>query len=163
MSDYITIPLSKTGKYAGMYETIVSIEDADLADKNWQIWSGHGLSYAVNRNHVRLHRYIMERILDRKLDNHEEIDHINCNGLDNRRENLRIATSNQNAKNKKRYKTNKTGCKGVHWDESRRKYRAQIQVNKKKIMLGQYDTLEEAQKSYQDAAIKYHGEFARME
>lgn len=163
MDKYITIPLSKTGKkYAGLYETIVSPEDADLAEFNWFVsLSRQKTCYVVMLTNIRMHRVIMERMLEgRKLLTSEFVDHINRNPLDNRRENLRIVTNAENLKNKGVYKKSKTRVKGVRWDEERRKFRAQIQVDKKKIMIGQYDTLEEAKEAYRQASIKYHGKFA---
>jgi len=90
------------------------------------------------------------------------IDHINGNGLDNRRCNLRICTREQNLKNQKRHKNNKCGYKGVHWVPLLKKWRAGIYSDGKDIYIGVYASLEDAAKAYNKAAIKYHGEFARL-
>lgn len=108
MSQYITIPLSKRGKHAGKYEAIVSIEGADLAELNWSIQSpSRNHNYVKRRIGTRknsivvlLHHVILVRILGREIQKGEMPDHINGNGLDNRRENLRLATSAQNNMNK---------------------------------------------------------------
>lgn len=105
----------------------------------------------------------MVRILNRELSRGEKIDHINGNGLDNRRDNIRLATHTQNMRNTKLRKNNKTGYKGVMWNTRRRKFQTYITVNSKLIYLGQFDLAEEAHKAYCDAAVKYHGEFARFE
>lgn len=108
-----------------------------------------------------LHRAIMERVLDRKLETHEQIDHKDRNGLNNTRANLRIATQSQNSANSKVRSTNKLGVKGVYQQDGR--YRANITVNGKRHDLGMFVTLEEARAAYMEAAKKYFGEFARGE
>lgn len=81
MSDYITIPLSKTGKHAGLYEAIVSSEDTDLVQLNWNVQiSVKSLTKYASRSYktngksmnIPLHRMIMERKLDRPLEKGEE-------------------------------------------------------------------------------------------
>lgn len=90
------------------------------------------------------------------------VDHINGNILDNRKENLRVCTHTQNMWNRKTHKNNKLGVKGVYYCPHRCKYVAQIKVNKKKINLGRFNLLEDAAQAYRDAALLYHGEFARI-
>lgn len=90
------------------------------------------------------------------------VDHINGNVLDNRKENLRACTHTQNMWNRKTQKNNKLGVKGVYFCHHRLKYVARIVVNKKKINLGRFDKLEDAAQAYKDAALLYHGEFARI-
>lgn len=90
------------------------------------------------------------------------IDHINLNGCDNRWNNLRLATISQNGANIRAPSHNTSGTKGVHWDNKRRKWIAQIKVNRKLIFLGRFDTIESARKSYSIAAHEYFGEFARV-
>ena len=87
------------------------------------------------------------------------LDHINGDGLDNRWENLRIATVAQNAMNAKMYSTNTVGLKGVSW--SKGKYQARIGVGGKVIGLGRYNTVEEAHAAYMREARRIFGEFAR--
>lgn len=158
-----TIPLTKG------YETIVSVEDADLANFKWQVMETNGLHYAygrmpsAGRKKLLLHRVILGRILGRELTRTEQTDHINSNPLDNRRENLRIATNAQNQHNKGRYLNNKSGYKGVHWDRQKGKWRAEIQTMGKRTYLGYFPTPEEAYAAYCEAALKYHGEFAYFE
>ena len=88
------------------------------------------------------------------------VDHINTNPLDNRKANLRICTRAENARNLNPRKNNKFGLKGVKEMEGR--IYALIKINGKQIWLGTYPTPELAAKAYDRAAIKYHGEFARL-
>lgn len=93
-----------------------------------------------------------------------EIDHINQNSLDNRLSNLREATRGQNNQNTKRKKNNKSGYKGVCRDKRGRgdKWLAQIMANGKRVILGRFETPQEAYNAYCAAAKEHHGEFARL-
>jgi hypothetical protein len=88
-----------------------------------------------------------------------EIDHINLNGCDNRRSNLRICTHQQNNLNKTKHKNNTSGFKGVTYFKRDNKFAARIMFNKKSIHLGYFDTAAEAAKAYDAKAIELYGEF----
>ena len=90
----------------------------------------------------------------------EQIDHVDGNGLNNRFENLRLATHGQNKANSGAYRTNKLGIRGVHRQGNR--YIARIQISRRKIHLGSFDTPQEASAAYAKAAEKHFGEFARV-
>lgn len=87
-------------------------------------------------------------------------DHINGNGLDNRKENLRIANLNQNARNQKIRRICSSQYKGV----CRRKYswQANIVVNRKQIYLGSFSSEINSAIAYNKAAIIFHGDFANL-
>jgi hypothetical protein len=86
----------------------------------------------------------------------------NGNQLDNRRVNLRLVTRQQNSFNRKHpQKINNLGVKGVHWHKRAKKYRSCIRYNGKLIHLGLFVSLEDADKAYRAAEIKYFGNFAR--
>src|SRR5690606_8884630 len=87
-------------------------------------------------------------------------DHINGDKLDNRRENLRICTQAENARNLKPT-SGRSMPKGVCWAPDRRRFRARIVVNYHIIQLGSFRTETEADAAYKAAAVEYFGEFAR--
>jgi ribosomal protein S14 len=89
-----------------------------------------------------------------------EVDHINHNRLDNRRNNLRIATRAENQANVSLKSTNTSGYKGVSFCKQTKKWRASIGKGKLQITIGRYDTREDAAKAYDIKAIELQGEFA---
>lgn len=93
----------------------------------------------------------------------EHIDHKDMNGANNRWDNLREATVFQNHWNVALTSRNKSGVKGVRWDKRSGKWLAEIRDKNKKIWLGLHDTIEAATAAYRAGALKYHGEFARVE
>lgn len=162
------IPLSKTGKNKGKYVAFVEWQDSDLAKLNWTVSvTATGAVYAYrsyNGCNVQLHQIIMERMRDGlPLEKGQVIDHVDGNGLNNTRVNLRIATSSQNNFNAKRPLKNTTGYKGVTRTRNGEKWRARIKANGKEIHIGTFDTPEEAYAAYCEKARELHGEFARFE
>lgn len=87
-------------------------------------------------------------------------DHINRNPLDNRKENLREATSAENARNCSISKNNTTGFIGVKWNKVNNNWRSEITVNKQRINLGSFKTKYDAIIARLEAEAKYYGEFA---
>jgi hypothetical protein len=90
-----------------------------------------------------------------------QIDHINGVRDDNRISNLRVCVQVQNCWNAKKQKTNKTGFRGVCFNEKTKRFRAQINVFGTKIYLGEYDSPEQASAVYKEKARDLHGEFYR--
>lgn len=148
-----------------MYEAIVSIEDADLADLNWNVIPDTDTQYASRGQVVdgkgtmfQMHRVILSRMLNRPLERHELVDHRDGNGLNNQRYNLRVATPANNQANAKLRTDNTSGYKGV-W-KCGKKWVAQIQHKKKQYVLGYFDKPEDAYKAYCQKAKELNGEFA---
>lgn len=109
-------------------------------DLTWMLVAGYACS---NTNidtpkRLKFHRLVMN------APEGLEVDHINHNTLDNRRENLRLVTHIVNMANRSRLSNNKTGKNGVYWSEKYKRYGAQMAVNGKKYDLGRYLTYEEA-------------------
>lgn len=105
---------------------------------------------------IRLHRVITDAA------DGFEVDHINGNGLDNRRANLRVCTKAQNQYNARRRRDNRSGFKGVIWSTKRQKWAAQIRFNKKTKMLGFFNCPTAAAIEYAKASAALHGEFGRV-
>lgn len=90
----------------------------------------------------------------------DNVDHINGIPGDDRVENLRGSTVCQNQYNSKLRTDNKSGIKGVSWDKSRGKWRAQIRCDGKKINLGSFNNIEDARQTVESARARLHKEFA---
>jgi len=107
------------------------------------------------RRIIWMHRFIMS------APEEFEVDHINQDTLDNRKDNLRFTTRSQNARNQMLSSANTSGFKGVRFDKNRRKWRAEIYIHSKRLFLGNYETQDAAVVAYRQAAIKHHGVYAR--
>lgn len=92
----------------------------------------------------------------------KDVDHINNDGLDNRRENLRVCTRSQNNGWQRKKPGRTSRHKGVHWDSANKKWRALIKTNQKTIHLGRFATEDEAARAYDYAAVERFGTFARL-
>ena len=132
--------------------------DDDFYEKynhlNWRYekhHSGNG-GYAVTT--VKLHRLVTG------AERGEEIDHLNRDKLDNRKENLRRVSSSENRQNRRPDKRNSSGYRGVHFQRNR--WVARLAKDGKRIWLGAYATKEEAAKAYDKAAKELYGEKAYL-
>ena len=150
--DIALIPLN------GGHRAIIDLSDLPLVrDHSWHTLRSHDRIYAlahIGGRHVRMHRLITG-------DKRSHIDHKNRDGLDNRRSNLREATSSQNGANTRQRINNTSGFKGVAYCKQTGTWRALIMVNRKTSCLGRYPTPEAAARAYDDAAVGAFGEFAR--
>jgi hypothetical protein len=88
----------------------------------------------------------------------KQVDHINRDRLDNRIENLREASNQENSRNKVSGR-NRSGRKGVRWHKRAGKWAAAITINAKEIHLGLFDNLEAASAAYDAAAANHFGQF----
>jgi hypothetical protein len=111
---------------------------------------------------IRMHRVVAERAGIQFSEESPLVDHVDCNGLNNRRANLRAASRSGNSRNVSTPSHNTSGIKGVSFDTARGKWRAQIRANDKIIFLGRFATEEEAAQAYAHASAQYHGDFSNL-
>lgn len=150
------IPLSRqkrrNSKNAGLV-ALVDDEDFEwLSQWNWTAVSTHRKNggYAVrveNGRMILMHRQILEAL------DGTEVDHVNGQGLDNRRSNLRFATRQQGLANRSVFKSNRSGFKGVHFDPNAGKW--------KMVFSAHFDSAEEAARVYDQLARLVFGKFAK--
>lgn len=134
------------------FEFIIDSDDSYIL--NFGSWSPDAYGYAENKNGRKLHRLIMN------APNGMAVDHINGNIADNRKSNLRICVNSENLRNRGAQRNNTSGYKGVSWCKQSNKWRSSICLNKKRIYLGLFTNKLDAANAYNQAAIKYFGEFA---
>jgi hypothetical protein len=143
---------------------VVDDEDFEyLSQFGWHARKDRHTFYAarnIMQNGKRITQGMHRLIMDAPCD--MEIDHINGNGLDNRRCNLRLCTTPQNKRNSRLRKDNKSGFKGVSWNKAAQKWVSQITHNGKVIYIGSFDNTVDAAIAYNEAALTLHGEFARI-
>jgi len=157
MPDAVRVPVGE-GHYA-----LVDRDDLHLVEGHtWSLLRGHtGKLYAYASGTVYMHRLIAQTPAGM------ETDHINGDGLDNRRSNLRHATASQNRANTGKParpdgSRHSSRFKGVSWDRSRGRWQAKITVNGLCRNLGRYDYEESAAAAYDRAALAAWGEFAYL-
>lgn len=142
---------------------VALIDDEDLGKVSlikWRLMAGRNTAYAVGwdgKTQVLLHRLIMSA-----KGREQSVDHINGDGLDNRRANLRICTIGENNANRAMQKRNAAGYKGVSFDNRAGRWHARITKDGKVYSLGLFGSKEEAAAAYDKAAKILHGQFARI-
>jgi len=156
--DYCKIPLTQ-GKFA-------KVDPEDylwLAQFRWHCKTNINAIYAVRTitcagksKRIFMHRLIMNTPA------HLVCDHINHEGLDNRKNNLRNCTIKQNNANSRSAANASSKYKGVSWSKSRKKWAAYIKKNGTQLFLGHFTSETDAAKTYDEAAKKYHREFANL-
>lgn len=166
----IEIPLSQTSlANHGKYTALISDEDSILAGFYWNILitKRSNTVYAKRANNTKgkistetLHKVVMERVLGHELPQGAQIDHIDGDGLNCQRDNLRLANHSQNAANRKRLKNNTSGYKGVSFHKQTGKWRATIKFQGKSISIGGFGTPEKAHEEYCKKAKELFGDFA---
>jgi HNH endonuclease/AP2 domain len=144
---------------------VIDVADVPLVEGfNWTALVRPHAVYAYRRLTVSgrsgpcvlLHRAILG------IEDDRQGDHIDCDGLNNRRSNLRIATRSENQRNQRRSRANTSGIKGVTWDTGAQKWRAQIKSDIGNRYLGVFPNIEDAAKAYAAASEELHGEFGRL-
>lgn len=152
-ADYRLIPLTQ-GQVA-----IVDIEDYESLIKHtwYALYCPSSGTYYAERHagksgHLGMHRAILN------APEGMDVDHADSNPLNNRKSNLRIATTAQNCGNRKLNKNNSSGYRGVTLLKGR--WQAKIQVRKNKIWLGFFPTAKDAAIAWNKAALEGYGEFA---
>jgi hypothetical protein len=144
------------------------VDDADfvfLSQYTWRIKRDSHTNYAQTsvstglkkprQVMLSIHRLIMD------AQPGQQVDHKNGNGLDNRRENLRICSQKENVRN--RHSTvGKSKYKGVSWNTAKGKWKVTIFPDYQQVFLGYFDDEDEAAKIYDEAAQEYYGEFAKL-
>jgi hypothetical protein len=142
---------------------VALVDDEDFERVNrfkWCALKHRARWYAGRRDGNRT--ALMHRVIFGSLETHQQVDHINGDGLDNQRSNLRVCTSAQNRANSVMYRTNKSGYRGVSRHPSGLGWRACIKCNNKTRNLGRFEIPEQAAKRYDEEARRCFGEFARL-
>lgn len=148
---------------------IVLLDEADLSavlEHNWYAVRKGNKIYACttlydkNRSSKRyklyMHRYLKGAIKG------ETVDHVNGDGMDNTRCNLRKCSKAENARNSELSASNTSGYKGVTWNKNAKKWLAQLKVDRRHVYIGVFTDILDAAKAYNTAALEHFGEFARL-
>jgi hypothetical protein len=147
--DALLVPLTK-----GLVAIIDRADGDSVAAHQWAAhWNGQ--QWYAKRNPDYLHRFLMG------YPKGVGVDHIDGDGLNCRRSNMRPATKSQNGCNRKVPANNTSGFKGVRWDKDRRKWRAEIALNGHHYYLGRFDSAEDAVLAYDAKARELHGNFSK--
>ncbi len=143
------------------------VDDEDfvwLSQYKWQVSKYPHTSYAVANIKIKNNKYINTRmhrlILGLKRGDNRQCDHIDHNGLNNQKSNLRICNRQQNNQNRKLSKHLSSKYKGVNWDKHTRRWLVRLHINNKSVFLGRYDDEKEAAKIYDRVALFEFKEFA---
>jgi len=148
---------------------ITLVDDLDLPllqEYTWHSMTGSSISTHYAVRHIKKERKSIAILMHREILGLQKggfCDHINGNGLDNRRENLRQATHSQNMRNSRKNKQETSSkYKGVYREKRDKRWRANITVDGKKIKLGSFHIEKDAAIAYDKAAKYYFEEFANF-
>ena len=147
------------------------VDDADYEWLNQWKWHAQYCKYTDSyyavrksptvrgkRRLIRMHRQLLRLSRGDK----RQADHINHATLDNRRNNLRGCTLQQNSMNRNPRQNTSSKYKGVYWNKEKRKWQVKITAGKKNKYLGCFNSEIDAARAYNEAAKKYFGEFAHL-
>jgi hypothetical protein len=145
------------------FGAIIDAEDVDIViSYNWQTggnercrYAQRGIRFQGSRSTQMMHRLIMPTSAGLM------IDHIDGNGLNNKKSNLRIVNNAQNQMNQSMRSNNRSGFKGVSFASGSKKWKAQIEHNGSVEYLGLFQSAQLASAAYEAAAAELHGEFRR--
>ncbi len=132
-----------------------------LSNRKWTLTkSGHAIQWLHTINNKQIFVMAHRAIMGAKKN--DQLHHLNRDSLDNRCFNLRFVTSSQNKFNMGVRRDSPFGLKGVHYRKDTKKWTAYINAYGKRTRLGCFSTSAQAAKARDEAALKYHGEFARL-
>jgi len=156
-----TIPLTQ-GKVA-----LVDDEDFERMNQfKWQVMKNRNTFYATRcvwlKDQKKKKTLYMAREILRLSDPEIIADHINHNGLDNRKGNLRQCTHTQNKQNRKKRCKASSRFKGVHFFKRSNTWKSQISIKGKETHIGSFHNEHEAALAYNIAALNHFGEFAHI-
>lgn len=159
------IPLS--GSKAAGRVALVDDEDYDLVMQyRWRVWEKDHEGARTNGPYAQANTYRDGRkghvFMHKLVTSWPRVDHKNHNGLDNRRSNLRPATTAQNNHNQRPQIGTSSRYKGVTWHKANRKWQATIKLAGRSRYLGCYSTEEDAALAYNAAALEAYGEHAYL-
>lgn len=147
----------------GLCSVLVDDQDFELVSQyKWYISKGRNTLYArTNSIHPILgtRGFAMHQLI---MGFPKCTDHKNRTGLDNTRDNLRSSSIQENNRNATIQRNNTTGYRGVDYNKDHKAFRARVNVNRKSVYCRYFKTAEEAAKAYNEAALKYFGEFANL-
>ena len=160
------IPLSKRGKKnSGKYFAMVDDADFDWLNQwNWYVNVAKNTYYALRETRAGSSKAVlMHRLILGLNKSRLHGDHIDHNGLNNQRSNIRIATRSQNVANRKSSKNSSSKYLGVTLKKGKYTYwYAQIEKEGKVFSLGTHKFEEDAARAYDAKAKELHGEFANL-
>tara|TARA_R100000664_G_C2694378_1_gene97202 strand:+ start:116 stop:706 length:591 start_codon:yes stop_codon:yes gene_type:complete len=163
---------SKNKYFPGKHTVIIDTEDWDMAKGyRWSIstHSAHLYPYAATTvlhpdgglrkdGYKRMTTLKIHHLVLGKPPKGKVVDHRNHNGLDNRKDNLRVITQSQNLLNRRSSKNSSSKHRGVSWRKTKNKWRAQIKFNKKPIHIGYFTCEKEAARAYNKKALELWGD-----
>lgn len=144
---------------SGLYFTIDEEDYDSVIQFKWYLLKGSNTNYA-RRNIRREDNSLSQQLLHTFLTGYSRTDHINYNGLDCRRSNMRKVSDSQNQFNKRIQVGGTSKHKGVHWHKASQKWFAQIKADGKHYYLGLFVDEIEAAKAWDSKAKVLHGKYA---